>query len=418
MPFSRFGQKLTRQDAGILSLMDDLGRALSGDSAMLMLGGGNPGHVPEVHAALRQRMKTIMSQPGELERMFGNYAGQQGDQAFLDALADFFHAQYGWPVSAANIALTNGSQNAFFLLFNLLGGEYPDGSNKKIILPLTPEYIGYSDVSLSEQPFVAYRPDIEILPENFFKYHIRFDDLHIDDNTAAICVSRPTNPSGNVLTQTELERLSALAKQHHIPLIIDNAYGTPFPHIIFTEAQPLWDEHIILCLSLSKIGLPAVRSGIIIANEEIITAVAAMNAITNLAPTSIGSRLALDWIRSGEMIRLSQDAVKPFYHAKMQRAVEYLHTYLKAVPYRIHQPEGALFLWLWFENLPGGSMSLYETLKQNGVLIVPGDYFFPGLEHETWAHKHECIRLNYAQDEAVVEAGIKRLGRVLRAIYR
>ena len=43
----------------------------------------------------------------------------------------------------------------------------------------------------------------------------------------AICCSRPTNPTGNVLTDGEMARLDTLAQEHGIPLIIDNAYGIP-----------------------------------------------------------------------------------------------------------------------------------------------------------------------------------------------
>lgn len=50
-----------------------------------------------------------------------------------------------------------------------------------------------------------------------------------------ICVSRPTNPTGNVITDEELLKLDALANQHGIPLVIDNAYGVPFPGIIFMK---------------------------------------------------------------------------------------------------------------------------------------------------------------------------------------
>ncbi|ULQ61231.1 aminotransferase class I/II-fold pyridoxal phosphate-dependent enzyme [Brucepastera parasyntrophica] len=73
-----------------------------------------------------------------------------------------------------------------------------------------------------------------------------------------MCVSRPTNPTGNVLTDAEIRELSALAGKYDIPLLIDNAYGMPFPNIIFPETSPgntfapYWDRHIILSMSLSK----------------------------------------------------------------------------------------------------------------------------------------------------------------------
>ncbi|MEA7931692.1 aminotransferase class I/II-fold pyridoxal phosphate-dependent enzyme, partial [Salmonella enterica subsp. enterica serovar Montevideo] len=41
----------------------------------------------------------------------------------------------------------------------------------------------------------------------------------------------PTNPTGNVITDEELMKLDRLANQHNIPLVIDNAYGVPFPGI-------------------------------------------------------------------------------------------------------------------------------------------------------------------------------------------
>jgi valine--pyruvate aminotransferase len=48
---------------------------------------------------------------------------------------------------------------------------------------------------------------------------------------------------------------------------------------------------------------------------------------------------------------------------------------------------------------------LYERLKARGVLIIPGQHFFPGLAQE-WPHRHECIRLNYSQDDARVHRGL------------
>ena len=70
------------------------------------------------------------------------------------------------------------------------------------------------------------------------------------------------------------------------------------------------------------------------------------------------------------------------------------------------------FFWLWFEDLPITTKELYRRLKQRGVLVVPGQYFFPGLD-EAWRHKDECIRLNYSQDDGDLERGIVILGEEL-----
>ena len=412
---SQFGKKFTRR-SGILQLMDDLGSALAADGDIYMLGGGNPSHIPQAEVLFRERMGRILDSVDDFERLVGNYGPPQGDKEFAEALAALLQKEYGWNVEAKNIALTNGSQTAFFCLFNMLAGTFEDGSHKKILLPLAPEYIGYLDVGLVDDFFIASKPEFEYLDGHIFKYHINFDAVSVTDEIGAICVSRPTNPTGNVLTDGEIEKLRSLARQHNIPFIIDNAYGTPFPNIIFTEARPVWDENIILCMSLSKLGLPGVRTGIIIANEQITTAVSGMNAVMSLAPVSFGASLALDLVKSGEIIDLSREVIKPYYQSKANVAIDYLRQEMNGLEYYIHKPEGAFFLWLWFKGLPVTSQALYEQLKQRGVIVVPGQYFFPGLQEE-WQHKYECIRVSYAQDETVVKKGIKIIADEVRKIY-
>jgi len=417
MKLSQFGTKFTSR-SGILQLMDDLGQAMAGDGdgEMLMLGGGNPAQIPAMQSHFRQRMEQILQNGDEFERMVGNYDPPHGKPSFREALADLLHQQFGWSLSAKNIALTHGSQTAFFFLFNMFAGNFAAGRRKKILLPLAPEYIGYADVGLSEDFFVANRPDFEFLGDHIFKYRVNFNEVKVTDDIGAICVSRPTNPTGNVLTETEVNNLEMLARQHDIPLIIDNAYGLPFPNIIFSEAAPAWNKQIIMVMSLSKLGLPATRTGIVIADEPVIEALSAVNAISSLAPGGFGASLMLDLMQSGEIITLSRDIIRPFYQQRAEMAVEQLQHELDGVDFHIHKPEGAIFLWLWFKDLPITSQQLYERLKARRTLVVPGHYFYPGLSEE-WRHKHECIRVTYSQDEATVREGLRIIAEEVKRGY-
>jgi valine--pyruvate aminotransferase len=416
MEFSEFGRKLT-SSSGILRLMDDLGDAMAaGGRDTLMLGGGNPGHIPAVQERFRARMQRILESDGQFEDMIGNYDNPQGDKAFIEALVGLLNKEFRWDISPRNIVLTNGSQTAFFLIFNMFAGRFADGTEKKILLPLTPEYIGYADVGLTDDFFVSSRPDFEFIDNHTFKYHVKFDSISVTDEIGAMCVSRPTNPTGNVLTDSEIEHLCRLADENDIPLIIDNAYGTPFPHIIFTDAKPFFNEHTIVCMSLSKIGLPTARTGIVIANEKIVEAVSAMNAIIGLAPGGFGASLALDMVSTGEILRLSEDVVMPFYQTKVERAAAQFRKELDGVDFLMHKPEGALFIWLWFRDFPITTEDLYDRLKKRNTLVVPGHYFFPGMK-EDWRHKHECIRVTYSQDDEAVSAGIKVIAEEVRKAY-
>lgn len=397
--------------------MDDLGAAMAKGN-MRMLGGGNPAHIPAVQDRFRQRMMTILSEPHGFETMIGNYDGSHGNQAFIEALASMLRETFGWPITAKNIALTNGSQNAFFCLFNLFAGDMPDGSKKKILFPLTPEYIGYADAGLSDDFFTSHPPSIELLDDGLFKYHVDFESLEIGDDIGALCVSRPTNPTGNVLTDEEMQRLDALAQEKDIPFIIDNAYGTPFPNIIYTSAQPLWNSNTVVCMSLSKLGLPNLRTGIVIAREEIAAAIGGLNSVMHLAPGGIGACMAIDLVQNGEIMTMSREIIRPYYERKALQTLEWFREELGNIPYRIHKPEGAIFLWLWLKDLPCTSAELYERLKARNTLIIPGHHFFPGRENDDNPHLHECIRVTYAQDEAEVHEGVKIIADEIRKVFK
>jgi len=416
MEFSRFGNRFTRH-TGARQLMDDLGAAMTSEGPVMMLGGGNPAHIPQILDLLAERTRQVADNPREFRRMIADYASPAGEDRFRAALAAMLCREYGWELGPQNIALTGGSQGGFFQLFNLLAGEFDDGSWRRVLLPLTPEYVGYADLGLGEDLFVSQRPVIEHLDDRLFKYHVDFDKLDVGADVAAICVSRPTNPTGNVLTDDEMEHLAALARDRGIPLIIDNAYGLPFPGIIFGDARPMWDDNTILCMSLSKIGLPAVRTGIVIANERVIDALTGMNSIFSLAVSSVGAVLMREFVETGEIVRLGRDVIQPFYRERAEQALDWMRASLDGLEYFIHRPEGAFFLWLWLPELSITSGELYQRLKDRGVYVIPGHHFFPGLD-DPWPHRDQCIRISYSQDAGAVEEGIRIIGEEARKASR
>ena len=407
MKRSQVGTRFT-SDAGILQLMDDLGSALSGSEKKYMLGGGNPALIPEVAAVWRTQMARMLEDSERFDRVLGQYDTPQGRPRFLKAVAGMLNREYGWDLSPDNIAITNGSQSAFFMLFNLLAGPGTDGApDQTVLFPLMPEYIGYRDQSIRPIDFTSFLPRIEQIDEHCHKYHIDFDALTVADSTAAICVSRPTNPSGNVLTDAEVERLDRIAADHNVPLIIDNAYGTPFPDIIFSDVRPIWNENIVLSMSLSKIGLPSLRTGIVVAREEIVRAIGSMNAIMSLANGTVGQAITEELFESGEILRISRELVRPYYRRKSEHAIAWTHrVFADRFPYSIHRSEGSLFLWMWFPELPGTTADLYERLKARNVIVVPGRYFCFGT-HDRWDHTDRCIRVSYAMNDSDVERGIE-----------
>lgn len=423
--FSDFGKKLTGH-SGILQLMDDLGRPLPAGVTPYRLGGGNPARVPEAEAMFRREMERIMAEEGGFEKLISLYDPPQGRIGFIDAVAKFLSETYGWKVGSENIAITNGSQSAFFYLFNLFSGTFTgaDGveHKKKILFPLVPEYVGYADQGLEPNLMVSIPARCEYYDDRSFKYFIDFELLESylanHNDAGAMCVSRPTNPTGNVLTDAEIHRLSALATKYDIPLFVDNAYGLPFPDIVFIdEAAPYWDESVVLSMSLSKIGLPSLRTGIIVATPEIASAMANVNAIAALASGSGGQAIAQKCIASGEIVEVAKNYVQPFYQKKSQQAVAWIREFFDGGDFWIHRSEGAIFLWLYLRDLKITTLELYRKLKERGVVTVPGEYFFFGVDDpEVTCHGHydKCLRVNYSGPEDEVREGLRLLAEIYK----
>ncbi len=414
---SRFSGRMTRH-TGALELMDDLGTALAraDADALHMLGGGNPARIEAVERVYRRRLAEIAADSRQFGRFAASYAAPGGYLGFRSAVAATLGERYGWPISSRNVGLASGSQSAFFFLFNLFAGDGVDGVRRRLLLPLAPEYIGYADLGLCEDMLVAQPALVEDTDDGFFKYRIDFERLRPTDDVGAICVSRPTNPSGNVLTFDELQRLDALARAHDVPLIVDAAYGLPFPGIQHAHHECLWNPNVVLCLSLSKLGLPGLRTGIVVADAPVIEALTAFNATAALAPGSAGPVLVEPLLRTGELGRLCDQVIRPHYAGLCTEAVGALRKACDGLPLRIHRPEGAFFLWLWFPGLPITSAELYRRLKRRDVYVISGHHFFPGLEQDT-PHRHECLRLSYAQPVERVRAGIAILAEEVRRAY-
>jgi valine--pyruvate aminotransferase len=308
------------------------------------------------------------------------------------------------------------SQSAFFLLFNLLAGDSPSGK-RRILFPLLPEYIGYANQALTEDMFSACLPHIEERGAHEFKYRVDFDRLKITPDIAALCVSCPTNPTGNVITEDEFTRLSGLAQQAGIPLIIDNAYGHPFPGVIHGGFQPRWEPGMIFSISLSKVGLPGLRTAMIVADPAIVKALSNMNAVVSLANGNVGQALLSGLLGDDTLLRLGRDVIKPFYRERSDFAKGVLSAALgDRVPWALHAQEGAFFLWLWLKDLPIPAAELYRRLKERKVLVIPGHYFAFGLD-QPWRHPHECLRLTFSQPQNLVQEGLEIIADEAAALY-
>lgn len=410
--YSRFGAGFAAK-SGTRQLMDDLGEVARGGADLINLGGGNPALIPALQAQFEAAWAAVPTR--EWLRILSGYDAPQGHQAFLEALAHTLHTGLGWPVSARNFLVTGGSQASFFLLFNLFGGTTATGQRRQILLPQAPEYIGYAQSGIEPDMLRSYPALIERVSAHRFKYHPDFAAITVDERCGAVCVSRPCNPTGNVLSDADLGQLRGLARQAGVPLIVDCAYGEPFPGISFVPTTLQWDQDLVVCLSLSKLGLPGVRTGLVVAPEATIEVLTSLHAMLTLSVNPVGGRLALELMRNTDLLALGREIIAPHYAAHSATALALCDELLAGMDYLVHLSQGAIFLWLWFPSLKVPVQVLYEALKARGVLVIPGHHFGPGLA-TPWPHLAQCLRISYAQPEATLRMGLTRLAQTLQAL--
>jgi valine--pyruvate aminotransferase len=413
---SAWGEKIAGP-SGIVDLMEDLGEALNNNPELLFLGGGNPAQIPAVQALLQKHWQQIGADCDAVNKICGVYQSPQGDERLLAHLQTLFEQQ-GLAITQDNLAIISGSQTALFLLFNLLAGQNTAGQMRKILLPMVPEYLGYADQSLASHSFITCLPKLEYTGPHRFCYQLDFSALEqISEPLGAVCISTPTNPSGNLLSNDQLEQLSAWAQTRHLPLIIDRAYGSPFPALEYPPQALFYHDTTVQIWSLSKLGLPGLRTAVVLASPELIRLLVKANTILNLANNNPGPALMERLISSGDLQYMTQQLLPNYYRVQRDRLLQLLDEALAGLNYFICEPKGAFFIWLWLPDLPTSSYALYEQLKQQGLLVMAGEGFFFEWQHK-WPHARQCLRLTYCQSDEVLTRAVQILAAQVRRLLQ
>ncbi|HIK44443.1 MAG TPA: valine--pyruvate transaminase, partial [Leptolyngbyaceae cyanobacterium M65_K2018_010] len=347
------------------------------------------------------------------------YGTSQGYEPLVEAIRNDFNQRYGLRLTDRHILITPGSQALYFFAANALGGYTREGQMKTMVLPLSPDYTGYGGISLAPEAVRACRPTLEVdAAGHRFKYRPDFSQLDINGQTGFVLFSRPCNPTGNVLSDREVGQIAELAAAHRVPVLIDSAYAPPFPALNFTAMTPVFGENILHCMSLSKAGLPGERLGVAIGDPALIEVLECFQTNFCIHSSRYGQAIAARAIASGELARLAEQVIRPYYQDKFAVLADALDRAMpQTVPWYLHRGEGAIFAWLWFDQLPITDAELYQGLKHQGVIVVPGHPFFPGLR-EDWPHTRQCLRLSLTAGAADLIAAAQRLGHWVDALYQ
>ncbi|WP_346292457.1 valine--pyruvate transaminase [Sphaerothrix gracilis] len=415
---TQFGEQMSHL-TGVRAIMKDIIETLRAGHGQefINLSAGNPVILPEVEQLWRDCTADLLAS-NEYGEVVCRYGSSQGYRPLIDAVLNDFNQRYGLSLSDRNILITPGSQALYFYAANALGGYTTDGELKQIVLPLSPDYTGYGGVTLYPEALRAYRPTLDLgFEPHRFKYRPDFSQLEITKQTGFVLFSRPCNPTGNVLTDEEVQKITALAAPHNVPVLIDSAYAPPFPALNFTDMQPLFGPNLVHCMSLSKAGLPGERIGIALGDERIIQILQSFQTNLCIHSSRYGQAIAARAIASGALAEISDSVIRPHYQRKFEILEQTLNQAMpQSAPWFLHRGEGAIFAWLWFQDLPMTDWQFYQELKQYGVIVVPGSPFFPGLK-EDWPHMQQCIRISLTATDSEIVTALRHLANLVDRVY-
>lgn len=411
MRMSGRGRQLTRL-SGIRSIMDDIASVDLGagaGGAWVNLSPGNPSHLDEAVRTWRELTSAALD-----DRFVGastHYGPSRGTGALVHAVVDYFADAYGWDIGPDNVVVGPGSQLLAFAATTLYTGYGCDGL-RRLALPRLPDYAGY--LGLAQEPDGVMGVDAVPVPRGGRDFEYRVDLAAVErlESVGMFLLSNPANPTGGSVTASELNALAAIAARHDAPLVVDNAYGRPFPGIAPVPYPPLWHPHVLNLFTFSKAGLPGERIAFAVGPERLVEPIVGFLANAALHAPQLMQHVVARALATRRIDELVSTAIMPHYRAKRQMIDKLLAAGMPdGLAWRAHAGTSGMFSWLsvdeeWFDDL-----ALYESLKKRGVFIVPGRHFFLPSDNP---RRTRCFRLSLSADEEALAEGVDRLAAALR----
>jgi valine--pyruvate aminotransferase len=417
MQLSLIGSQMSRM-SGLRSIMEDIAKSASqfSDAEWINLSVGNPAAIPEVIAMWKDLTEQALD-AGFAEGSC-QYGPSRGAPVLVDAIAAYFNRQYGWNINADNIIVGPGSQMLAFIAAALYAGPRP-GGRTRIVLPLLPDYTGYQGLCMESGGIVGLESSVQREEDGYFRYAIDFSAVERCADIGLLLISSPANPTGRSLSGGELGSLVKIAERRGVPLLVDHAYGEPFPQVARTLTAPICHDNVINCFSLSKAGLPGERIGFAIGPEQYITPMVSFLANSALHASRLAQSAIAIGLRSGAIDHVVATAIKPFYENRREMAIKLLREAMPtAADWWIHAGDGGMFCWVWVNEDWFDDLALYQLLKRDQVFVAPGRNFFTEPTGAPCADDHatRCFRVSLTVQQDVLAEGISRIGRAVREL--
>lgn len=354
-----------------------------------------PDSLPE--AELAAAVQTVLETEGSRALQYGG-----GDYAEeLETIVADRAREHGIGCEKSNVLLTNGATHALDAVCRafLSPGDslFVEGPTFMGALSLFRNH--GADVHSFDVDSAGL--DVDAVAEELRRRRAR----NRDPPKALYTIPNFQNPTGVTLSLSRRTQLLELAAEHDFVVIEDDAYGDlrydgdPIPSL-----AELDDEgRVVRIGTFSKTIAPGVRTGWLVAHEEIVEAIRKLNAGgTNTFTQSIVARYCATDRFDENVVELRRA-----YEKRRDRMFDSLETHMPPAA-DWTEPNGGFFVWV---TLPSNvdTEKLAPDAAENGVTYLPGSMFFPDGEGAN------CLRLSFSYAPlAELDRGIEALGKTVR----
>jgi len=303
-------------------------------------------------------------------RAYTSYGAIEGEAVLRTAYATHMSDLYGTPVTAANIHITSGANQAFMCLAMAIAGSgdtvamtNPYYFNQETTLSM----LGIKSTLIACDPEKSFLPDIEAVK------------AALVSGIKALVLVTPNNPTGAVYPKTLLREIFDLCRRNGTWLILDETYrdflpeGTGAPHDLLSI--PGWEDNLALTYSFSKsYCIPGHRLGAITAGEAMVDQIAkVMDNLQICAPRAAQAAVA----KAIPALASWRSANR----AEIAGRADALRDVMSRLPQWGLQAIGAYFAYVRHPFANVRSEIVAEKLaRQAGVVCLPGVYFGEGQE--------------------------------------
>lgn len=315
--------------------------------------------------------------------------------------------RYGVKVTAENVLITSGSQQAL----DLIGKIFINPGDR--ILVEAPTYLGALQAwSAYEANFIPVETDEHGMVIEALEEALRVGPKFI------YALPNFQNPTGSTLTLDRRQQLVELANQYGVPIIEDDPYGQlryegdNLPPLVALDGAlqdhclSCYTGNVIYLSTFSKTLAPGLRLAWVIAPPGVITKIVQAKQGADLHTSTFNQMVAYE-VSSGGFLDRHIRTIRDVYGYRRDVMIEAIQQHFpREVAYT--QPQGGLFLWATLPEGLSAKVLLDEAIKQK-VAFVPGMPFYP------LGGGDNTMRLNFsnASPEKIRE-GIARLGKAIK----